>query len=72
MNRRRLTDIEVRVIHQTDAAWLVESLITGREAWVPKSVADLEFDMNDPIITTGARANTLTMPEYMAEEKELI
>lgn len=58
-SEHRLADIEVVVKHQTEKAWLVYSTITGKEAWVPKSVGELD-------------GNTLTLPEILAEDKELI
>ena len=54
-----IIEIEVRVKHQTTAALLVESVTTGKSAWVPKSVGEID-------------GNMLQLPEWMAEEKELI
>lgn len=55
----RLADIEVTVKHQTEKAWLVYSHLTGKEAWVPKSVGELADGV-------------LTLPESYAQDKELI
>lgn len=56
--RSNLIDIEARLVHETDKAWLLD---VGNEkpVWVPKSAA--EFD-----------GETLTMPEPLAMEKGLI
>ncbi len=53
-----LIDIEVILKHETDSAWLVDD---GDEkpVWIPKSQA--EFD-----------GEILTLPEWLAMEKELI
>jgi len=53
-----LIDIEVVLKHETELAWLVDD---GDEkpVWIPKSQA--EFD-----------GETLTLPEWLALEKELI
>lgn len=56
--KSNLIDIEARLVHETDKAWLLD---TGDEdpTWLPKSTC--EFD-----------GETLTIAEPMAIEKELI
>ena len=53
-----LVDVEVILKHETESAWLVDD---GDEdpVWIPKSQA--EFD-----------GKILTLPEWLAMEKELI
>lgn len=58
--RSTVVDIEVALVHETFAAWLV-SVDGGASVWVPKSVAD--FDPAD---------NLLTLPEAVAVEKGLV
>lgn len=60
-----IIEIEVRVKHETDKAWMVESIDTGRSSWVPKSVGELDMCRPTPI-------KSLQLPEWMAEEKGLI
>lgn len=56
--RSNLIDIEARLVHKTDKAWLLD--VGGEKpVWVPKSAA--EFD-----------GETLTIPEPLALEKGLI
>lgn len=56
--KSNLIDIEARLVHETEKAWLLD---TGEDkpTWVAKSVA--EFD-----------GETLTIPEPIAQEKGLI
>jgi len=56
--KSNLIDIEARLIHETERAWLLD---TGGDenTWIPKSAA--EFD-----------GETLTLPEPLALEKGLI
>lgn len=56
----KLVTFEATVVHQTDAAVLLESAETGKQEWAPKSVAEVYDD------------GTVTMPESMAIEKGLI
>lgn len=53
-----LIDIEARLVHETEKAWLLD---TGEDkpVWIPKSAA--WFD-----------GETLTLREHLAEEKGLI
>lgn len=58
MGRKILVDIEARLKHDTEKAYL---LITPKgEVWVPKSQVENNED------------GTFTMPEWLAIEKELI
>lgn len=60
-----IVTIDVTLRHETEKAWLVESHITGKKAWVAKSVGELDIGVdNEPF--------TLQLPEWIAEEKELI
>ena len=58
-----IIDIEVTIEHATTLAWKVTSHTTGKTAWIAMSTAELDTD-NTPAI--------LTLPTYIAEEKELI
>ena len=59
-----LVDIEVRVVYETVDAYLVDH---GGNAnvWLPKPVA--EFYSED-----GSFTGVVTLPEWLAKEKELI
>lgn len=59
MRRERLVDVEVIIKFEKEKAWLVISMFTGKEAWVPKFAGELD-------------GKIITMPEWMAKEKELI
>lgn len=61
--KRELIDIAVQVRHETPKAWLVFD--GRREVWIPKSQAELELE-------GSIGAATITMPEWLAKEKELI
>lgn len=54
-----IVDIHVSLIRETEKALFVESHITAKRAWVPKSM--VEFDGTD-----------ITIPTDLAKEKELI
>ena len=58
-----LIDIEVDLKHETDKAYLVSD--GDREVWVPKSQCEFEMSDTPPY-------GTLTLPEWLAEDKELI
>jgi hypothetical protein len=57
-NKQRLVDLELEVKHETEKAWLVTD--GEREVWLPKSLVENNED------------GTFTMPEYLAQDKELI
>lgn len=58
----KLVDLEVELRHETDKAWLIYD---GKiEQWIPKSQAELD-------LKSDVRG-TLTLPEWLAKEKELI
>ena len=59
-----LVDIEVTLQHQTEKAWLVRSCDTAKEAWVPKSVGEMEPDKGLYYI--------LTVPTDWAIDKGLV
>jgi len=61
--RSEIVDIEVTLIHDSGKAWKVTSHITNKTVWVPHSIAELDTDTNPTI---------LTLPTYIAEEKELV
>ncbi len=67
MSRSKLVDIEVELVHETDMAWLVRNIEDDPEAydpvWIPKSRGELSI--NDDTLT-------LTIPESLAIEKELV
>lgn len=58
--RSNLIEIEARLVHETDKAWLLD---TGEDepTWLPKSAC--EFDEGE---------GTLTLPRPLAEEKGLV
>ena len=61
--------VDVEVLVQRDdpsrAAVLVKSTITDKGAWLPRSMIELEY-------TKGAWQATVTLPTWLAKEKELI
>lgn len=59
-----IIELEVELIHQTEAAYLVA--VGDIEAWVPKSRVELEMKAS-----TG-RAATIQIPEGLAAEKNLV
>lgn len=62
MSRNELIDIDVTLKHETERAWLVED-DAGTEAWIAKSLGELSIDKDGK--------GTLTVPQWVAEEKEL-
>lgn len=67
MGGSRLADVDVRLHHETDRAWLV-SVDGDRDSavWVPKSVAEYEPDPRHE------EQGTLTLPESLARERGLV
>lgn len=55
-----IVDIACTIIHQTDAAWLIDAG-TDDDVWIPKSVG--EYDET---------TRTMAMPESWAQRKGLI
>lgn len=60
----RLTDIAVILKHETAKAWLVND--GTRDVWIAKSQAELIVD------DVKGASHILTLPEWLAKEKELI
>lgn len=61
MSKPELTDLQVTIINETDAAWLVKP-IDGKKFWAPKSLCEME----------EGRLNkwTLTLPVWLLEQKQ--
>ncbi len=38
-----IVDIDIQLIRETAAAWLVKSLTTNKEAWIPFSIGEIEI-----------------------------
>jgi hypothetical protein len=58
-----IVDIEVTLVHDTGKAWKVTSHTTGKTVWIAYQMGELDTDSNPA---------TLTLPTYIAEEKELV
>lgn len=64
----RTIDVEVKIHHETEKAYLVSSLTTGTKDWIPKELNGEQFEVDE-----GQRGFALiTMPEWFAAEKGLI
>ncbi len=61
-----IIDVPVTVEHDTGKAWKVTSHLTNKTAWVAYQMGEL--DAYEP----STRTATLTLPTYIAEEKELV
>lgn len=57
-----LIDLSVLFVRETEKAWCVDAG-GKKDVWLPKSQCQLE---------RGVRVDTLTLPEWLAKEKELI
>lgn len=68
MSRSNLTDVTVIFIHETEKAIGVQETEDGKTIWLPKS--QVEYEEAGTI--HGRRLVTITLPEYLAQEKELI
>lgn len=59
-----LIDVAVELHHETEKAWLVsDSGVREHAVWIPKSQAEL---------ATVGGCHTLTAPEWLLHDKELI
>jgi hypothetical protein len=63
--RSDLIDIDVQVLHETAQAWLVTDGVPETSVWVPKSQCEISE-------TGFGGIMRLTLPEWLAQEKELI
>jgi len=64
--KSNLTDIDVEVLHRTDKAVLVHTGDKDKAVWLPFS--QIEIEPNDAF----PGIETVTLPEWLAQEKELI
>ena len=62
MSKKELVDIACTLKHETKAAWLVND--GDRDVWLPKSQCELELGKDMTCM--------VTLPEWLAIEKELI
>ena len=64
MTRSNLVDIAVIIKRETDKAWLLDH---GGKApvWMPKSQCEIEPNRD-------GKTHTLTVEQWLAEEKELV
>lgn len=61
---RELVDIEVLIAHETERAVMIKEAEDSEPIWLPKSQVEIHGDVGD----TG----TITLPEWLAEERGLI
>lgn len=61
MSDSKLIDLAVEIRHDTPNAWLVHD--GHRDVWVPKSQCE---------VTETRGPSVITMPEWLAKDKELI
>lgn len=59
MTENKVVTVEVKLLHETDAAYKVASCLTAKVAWVPKSRSELDGDQ-------------LQVEEWLALEKGLV
>ena len=64
MAKSDLVDIAVQIKHETRAAYLVNDGV--QDTWVPKSQCEIAVDRFNPSM------GILTLPQWLAQEKELI
>lgn len=63
--KSNLIDIDVVVVHETPGAFLVKWDPDRDAVWLPKSVCEFEA-------TDASDIGILTLPESVAEEKEML
>jgi len=66
VQKSNLVDLEVKFIRQTDAAILIDDGF--HEVWLPKSQINWLLTKS----TSTGHYMTVTLPEWLAKEKELI
>jgi hypothetical protein len=64
VTRSDLIDITVRIIHETEKAWLVDHGETT-QCWIPKSRGEIEKN-------SDGKTYTLTIDQRLAEEKGMV
>lgn len=60
MPQSKLCDITVELLHETNAAWLVDD--GDKKVWIPKAIGELKKN----------RTYTLTAPEWILKDKGLV
>lgn len=65
MPKKSLADIEAKLVHETDKAYLLDDGQT--KEWVPKSRVE-----NNDRIEIGQRGGSFSMPEDLAIEKGFV
>ena len=65
MSRNELVDLELVILAETDLAVMVHN-DKDAKVWLPKSLIEIDGD-----ITGKGRPSTVTMPTWLAEEREL-
>jgi hypothetical protein len=63
----RVIDVEVKIHHETDKAYLV-STTTVEKVWLPKKINGEEYPVDERLRGFAV----ITVPEWWATEKELI
>ena len=61
----RIVEIEVKLVHSTERAYLVQSVDTGVETWIPKSKCELDLKHNSDM-------GILTLEQRDAEQLRLV
>lgn len=60
MSKKELTDLKYdSIVHETEKAYLID--FGGKKVWLPKSMIEVDID-----------TMTVTMPENLAIEKEIV
>jgi hypothetical protein len=62
---REVIDLSVQKLHETEKAYLVTDSIPEKGVWIAKSQCELDESSTKGIYT-------LTLPEWLAQEKGLI
>jgi hypothetical protein len=61
MGKKTLADIKGSIKRETEKAYLFSSLYEDKEVWLPKSMCEWDEDSKE-----------MTMPEWLAIERELV
>jgi len=66
--KRRMVDVEIKIKHETEKAYLVENEITTSPVWIPKLINGEEYEVDE-----GERGwAVITVPEWWATEKGIV
>lgn len=65
---RRMVDVEVKIHHETDKAFLITNTVATEKTWISKLINGEEYEVDE-----GEKGwAVITVPEWWATEKGIV